>query len=124
MFSTLSVAVNHTFIAGVAIIIIAGLFFIFELPVYIIFLFIMLYILQNVRRPINIGFISENISHDVMASGLSVESQLKTLFVAVMSPVMGLIADSINIGTAFIVLSSLTLIIFPLIKVSEKAVKR
>jgi len=123
MFSTLSVAVNHSFIAGVALIIIAGLFFIFELPVYIIFLFIMLYVLQNVRRPINIGFISENISHDVMASGLSVESQLKTLFVAVMSPVMGLIADSVNIGTAFIVLSSLTLMIFPLIKVSEKAVK-
>jgi len=123
MFSTLSVAVNHSFIAGVALIIIAGLFFIFELPVYIIFLFIMLYVLQNVRRPINIGFISENISHDVMASGLSVESQLKTLFVAVMSPLMGLIADSVNIGTAFIVLSSLTLMIFPLIKVSEKAVK-
>jgi hypothetical protein len=40
-----------------------------------------------------------------------------------MSPLMGLIADSVNIGTAFIVLSSLTLMIFPLIKVSEKAVK-
>jgi hypothetical protein len=55
-----------------------------------------------------------------MASGLSVESQLKTIFVAIMSPLMGFIADSINIGAAFIILSSLTLLIFPLIKVSRK----
>ncbi|MBT5420548.1 MAG: MFS transporter, partial [Candidatus Cloacimonetes bacterium] len=82
--------------------------------------FIIFFILQNLRRPINIGFISDNISHDVMASGLSVESQLKTIFVAIMSPLMGFIADSINIGAAFIILSSLTLLIFPLIKVSRK----
>ena len=119
-FSTLSIAVNSSYIAGVSLILLSGLFFIFKLQIVIIFLFIMLYILQNLRRPINIGFISENISHDVMASGLSVESQLKTIFVAVMSPLMGFIADSVNIGTAFIILSSLTLLIFPLIKVYGK----
>ncbi len=119
-FSTLSIAVNSSYIAGVLLVLLSGLFFIVKLELIIIFLFIMLYILQNLRRPINIGFISENISHDVMASGLSVESQLKTIFVAVMSPLMGFIADSINIGTAFIILSSLTLLIFPLIRVSGK----
>ena len=119
-FPSLSIAVNSTFIVGVSFVFIAGLFFILNLKVIIIILFIILFILQNIRRPINIGFISENISHDVMASGLSVESQLKTIFVAVMSPLMGFIADSINIGTAFIILSSLTLLIFPLIKVSRK----
>ncbi len=119
-FSTLSIVVNSSYIVGVSLVLLSGLFFIVKLEIIIIFLFIMLYILQNLRRPINIGFISENISHDVMASGLSVESQLKTIFVAVMSPLMGFIADSVNIGTAFIVLSSLTLLIFPLIKVSRK----
>lgn len=118
--SSLSVAVNCTYFVGVSFVFLAGLFFIVNLKIVIIILFIMLYILQNLRRPINIGFISENISHDVMASGLSVESQLKTIFVAVMSPLMGFIADSINIGTAFIILSSLTLLILPLIKVSGK----
>ncbi len=119
-FSSLSIAVNSTFIAGISFILFSGLFFILELQIIIIILFIMLYVLQNLRRPLNIGFISENISHDVMASGLSVESQLKTIFVAFMAPLMGFIADSINIGTAFIILSSLTLLIFPLIKVSRK----
>lgn len=118
-FSSLSKAVNYTYLAGILLVLIAGIFFITKLHIIIIILFILLFILQNLRRPINIGFISDNISHDVMASGLSVESQLKTIFVAVMSPLMGFIADSINIGTAFIVLSSLTLFIFPLIKVSR-----
>ncbi len=119
-FSSLPIAVNSTFIAGISFILLAGLFYIFELQIIIIILFIILYILQNLRRPLNIGFISENISHDVMASGLSVESQLKTLFVALMAPLMGFFADSVNIGAAFIILSSLTLLIFPLIKVSRK----
>jgi len=120
LFPSLSIAVNSTYISGVSIVLLAGLFFIFNLQIIIIILFLILFILQNLRRPINIGFISENISHDVMASGLSVESQLKAIFVAVMSPLMGFIADSVNIGTAFIILSSLTLLIFPLIKVSRK----
>jgi MFS family permease len=119
-FPSLSVAVNHTYIAGILLVLFAGVFYIVELNIIIIMLFFIFFILQNLRRPINIGFISDNISHDVMASGLSVESQLKTIFVAIMSPLMGFIADSINIGTAFIILSSLTLLIFPLIKVSRK----
>ena len=119
-FPSLSVAVNHTYIAGILLVLCAGVFYIVELNIIIIMLFFIFFILQNLRRPINIGFISDNISHDVMASGLSVESQLKTIFVAIMSPLMGFIADSINIGAAFIILSSLTLLIFPLIKVSRK----
>jgi hypothetical protein len=111
---------NSSYLGGVSLVLLSGLFFLLELKTIIIILFILLFVLQNLRRPINIGFISENILHDVMASGLSVESQLKTIFVAVMSPLMGFIADSINIGTAFIILSSLTLLIFPMIKVSNK----
>lgn len=119
-FKTLSIAMNSSYLGGVSLVLLSGLFFLLELKTIIIILFILLFVLQNLRRPINIGFISENILHDVMASGLSVESQLKTIFVAVMSPLMGFIADSINIGTAFIILSSLTLLIFPMIKVSNK----
>lgn len=118
-FPSLSKAVNYTFIAGIGFVFLAGISFIIKIQIVIIILFILLHILQNLRRPINIGFISDNIKHDVMASGLSVESQLKTIFVAVLSPLMGLIADSMNIGSAFIILSSLTLLIFPLIKVSR-----
>ena len=119
-FKTLSIAVNSSYISGVLLVLLSGLFFLLQLKIIIIILFILLFILQNLRRPINIGFISENISHDVMASGLSIESQLKTIFVAVMSPLMGFIADSINIGTAFIILSFLTLLFFPMIKVRRK----
>ena len=117
---TLSIAMNSSYIGGVLLVLISGLFFLIDLKIIIIIMFMLLFILQNLRRPINIGFISENILHDVMASGLSVESQLKTIFVAVMSPLMGFVADSINIGTAFIILSSLTLLIFPMIKVINK----
>jgi len=119
-FSSLSKAVNSSYLSGIVLVLLSGIFFNLKLETIIIVLFILFHILQNLRRPINIGFISENISHDAMASGLSIESQLKTLFVAVMSPLMGFIADAVNIGAAFIFLSFLTLLIFPLIKVCRK----
>ncbi|RLC51194.1 MAG: MFS transporter, partial [Candidatus Cloacimonadota bacterium] len=79
--------------------------------------FIIFYMFQNTRRPINVGYISEIISSRVMASGLSLESQLKTVFIAIFSPIMGYLADTLGIGLAIVVLSSLTLLVFPLIKV-------
>ncbi|MCF7859505.1 MAG: MFS transporter [Candidatus Cloacimonetes bacterium] len=118
-FVLLSKAVNSSFLIGILIIFFSGILLNLKLEIVVVLLFILMFVLQNMRRPINIGYISENISHDVMASGLSVESQLKTLCVAVMSPLMGFLADRSNIGVAFIILSSLTLLIFPLIKVSE-----
>lgn len=72
---------------------------------------------QNVRRPLNLGCISEKISSRVMASGLSAESQMKTVFIAFLAPLMGVLADHVGIGSAIIILSCLTLLVFPLIKV-------
>lgn len=117
MFKSLPRAVNNTFLLGLLIIFVSGLFKIVNFEIAIVIMFVLLYILQNIRRPISIGYISSKIDHDVMASGLSIESQFKTIFAAILAPVMGLIADTVNIGSAFIILSSLTLLIFPLIKV-------
>ncbi|MEA1927936.1 MAG: hypothetical protein U9N73_06985, partial [Candidatus Auribacterota bacterium] len=61
-----------------------------------------LFLLQNARRPVNIAYISEKISHRTMAAGLSVESQIKTLFMAILAPAVGLLADNLGIEYALI----------------------
>jgi len=118
-FNSLHKAVNYTFVTGIFFIFVSGILFVFKLHIFITIFFVLLYILQNIRRPINIGYISHKIDSKVMASGLSIESQLKTIFVAILAPIMGYLADAMNIGSAFIILSCLTLLIFPLIKVSR-----
>lgn len=117
IFPTLSKAINSSFLYGLTLIFFTGVFYHFGLKSLAILGFIIFYMFQNTRRPLNVGYISEIISSKVMASGLSLESQMKTVFIAVLSPFMGFLADSFGIGLAIVTLSCLTLLVFPLIKV-------
>jgi MFS family permease len=93
-------SINITWIIGFSILIIAGIFQ--ELSVYMVTVgaYLVLFILQNIRRPLCVTYISDNVPQRVMASGLSVESLIKTLFMTVLAPVCGYIADAVGIGIA------------------------
>ena len=117
LFKSSAEAINSSYISGIMLILITGVLYHFGIKSLAILGFIIFYMFQNTRRPINVGYISEIISSRVMASGLSLESQLKTVFIAILSPIMGYLADTLGIGLAIVVLSSLTLLVFPLIKV-------
>ena len=117
LFNSLAKAINSSFIYGLGLILLTGIFYYLGIKSLAILGFILFYMFQNTRRPLNVGFISEKISTKVMASGLSVESQMKTVFIAILSPFMGFMADSFGIGLAIVALSCLTLLVFPLIKV-------
>jgi hypothetical protein len=116
-FRSLALAINISFILGIVLTISAGLFYAVNIKILTILIFILLYAFQNLRRPMNVGYISENISSNIMATGLSVESQLKTITIAVFSPIMGFLADTFGIGLALIILSSFILVFYPIVKV-------
>ncbi len=118
-FDSLAGAINKSYILGILFVIASGLFYICGLRLITIICFILFYIFQNLRRPMNVGYISGIIPSGIMASGLSAESQLKTFFIAVLSPVTGYLADTFGIGVAIIILSFLTLSAFPLIRVRK-----
>ncbi|HPR17187.1 MAG TPA: MFS transporter [Candidatus Cloacimonadota bacterium] len=120
LFSSLPQAIDRTYLIGIALIIFSSLFLILHLKIVSIILFILFYAFHNTRRPMTVSFVSDQISSELLASGLSLESQLKTLFTAVLSPLMGFFSDRLGIGTALLILSFLTLFAFPLIKVQEK----
>ncbi len=109
-FSSISRGLNGTFlvqfvlIGGIALSLIAGV----TLPAVI--LFIGLYLLENLRRPLMLGYLSDQIKGSVMATGLSGESQLKTLFVAVFSPLFGIAVDRMGLGIAMALLAGLSLL--------------
>ena len=119
-FSSLSGAMNVTFVIGILLIGFSGLFLHWNFTILTVIFFILLYVFQNLRRPINIGFISENIPSKIMASGLSAESQIKTFFAAVLAPLVGFMADKIGIGIALLILSGLTIVMFPIFKIERK----
>jgi len=116
-FKSLERAINITFVFGALLIIGTGVTMQFNLCLYAIILFVFFYMLENLKRPISLAYVSEQISSRVMATGLSGESQLKTIFVAVLAPLMGYLADRIGVGGGITVMAILLLTAFPLVAV-------
>ena len=83
--------------------------------------FLGLYLLHNVRRPMNVAFISDQISNRVMAAGLSAESQFTTIFLAILSPILGALADRFGVGTALACLGGGMLVLGLLVRVNVDA---
>ncbi len=117
-------ALNYTYIFGAVLIIFSGLLQIFALQVLAVVIFFFLFILENFRRPINISYISDKIDHRTMASGLSVESQLKTLLMAIFAPLIGFMADKLGVGSAITIAGAAMLGLFAFVKLNPpKTVK-
>ena len=117
-FGTEARALNYTYIFGAVLIIFSGIFQIFALQVLAVLIFFFLFILENFRRPINISYIIDNIDHKTMASGLSVESQLKTLLMAIFAPLIGFMADKLGVGSAITIAGAAMLCLFAFVKLN------
>lgn len=119
-FKTLGRAINLTFLAGGTLLFVAGLAAWINLTWLAILVFLLFYVLHNLRRPMNVSFISDQISHRVMASGLSVESQFTTLLVAAFAPALGALADHFGVGPALATLAIGVLLLYLFVRVDEK----
>jgi len=118
-FKNIATAINKTFLLGAGLLFIAGLATSQDLAIISVFVFLGFYILQNLRKPMNVAIISDRISHKVMASGLSVEAQVATILVAIFAPIMGALADSFGVGIALICLSLVALFSYYFVSVQN-----
>ena len=112
---------NITFAVGVLIVAAIAAALIVGLELAAVIIFIVFYLLENLRRPATLGYISDQIKGSVMATGLSGESQLKTLFVAVISPLFGIAADSLGLGYALLFLAIIPAVLFPFVRLKNKS---
>jgi MFS family permease len=110
-------SVNLTYLVGGVLVLATGILLYASSKIPAVVLFILLYVLMNLRRPLTVGFVSEQISEQIMASGLSGESQVKTILVALLAPAVGYLADTVGIGAALGSMGFLLLIVFPLLRV-------
>jgi len=117
---SLSRTINLTLVAGIVLLILAGAAAWSSLRGVAIAAFLGAYVLQNLRRPMLVGFLADRMQHRAMASGLSVEVQLRTLLVAAMAPLLGWLADQIGVGGGILLLSAVVLIMVPLLLVRDE----
>ena len=108
-------ALNLTFAAGAALLAGSGGFIQSPLPALAVALFLLLFVLQNGRRPVNVAYLSEKIPPRTMASGLSAESQIKTLLIAVLAPAAGFLADRWGVGGMLLLVGLLMGALLPVV---------
>ncbi len=117
--SEVSRGINFTYIIGGALIIISGFSAYMGWYPVAVTAFIGIYIIHNIRRPMNVGYISDTIPGKVMATGLSVESQVKAIITAVFAPLIGWLADMYGVGQALAVVGIIYLALLPMVAVRK-----
>jgi len=108
---------NGSFLAAMVLIVLIGVSYQAGWTAVAVGAFLLYYFLQNVRRPIALGYLSGHIKNAVMATGLSAESQLSTASVALLAPLIGWVSDRWGLGTALASVGALGVVLFPLIRI-------
>ena len=118
-FSSPEKGLNVTYLVSILVVVAVGVTMRYNASLAAVVLFIGFYVLQNLRRPMTVGYVSEKIKGTVMATGLSTESQLKTVVVAIAAPIFGALVDNIGLGWAMCALAALPLLLYPLLRVQK-----
>jgi len=98
-------------IAGTVIILMSGLGLYFKFYAFVIIMFILLYLLQNIWRPVLVSLYDRHTSTKDHATILSVESQAKSFGVLILAPAAGAIADFSGIHTCLLFLGVIMLLL-------------
>jgi len=89
------------FIAGM----LSGLLYQQGLHVLALLSFVMIYIIENIRKPILTGYVADQVPVEILSSVLSVQSLIKTIMTAGIALIFGVFADWLGIGWALCLVS-------------------
>jgi hypothetical protein len=120
-FKSLTFPLNFTLLLGLGFGIMSGLFYNNALWVLSIVFFIAVYMIENIRKPIGVTYLGNNIESNVLASILSVDSQLKSLSAAALAMLFGIFADLYGIGWGMLIVSAGLLLLAPLLILKTEA---
>jgi MFS family permease len=101
---------QYTLLIGFGLGVISGLFYIEKLWVFSLLVFVGVYLIENIRKPILTGYLADTIPNEILTSVLSAQSQWRTIITAILALLMGAVADYFGIGIAFISISGTLLV--------------
>jgi len=119
-FHHITVPLNITMTAGFFMGALIGFFYNLQLTLISILLYLGIYLIQNLRKPMGISYVSDMMQPGILATALSAESQITTLFTAIIAVFTGLCADHFGIGSAMIIISLTLLLTTPLFYAKDK----
>jgi MFS family permease len=114
---------NRTLVAGMALITAAGLFFLLpgRWQWSVILPFTAVYMLENIRRPVGVAYVSSVFPPGILATVLSTESQVRSLFAAAIAPAAGWLIDKTGVGCGLAIIAAVLLTAYPLVRLGRNS---
>ena len=109
-----------TLISGLSAGLLSGIFYLFNNPLGAVLCFIPIYLIENLRKPVLTGYVSDQVDSSILTSVLSVQSQIKTIFTALIALSFGVIADKLSISWSLIIISSTLILLTSIINLISK----
>jgi MFS family permease len=103
--------INGLYLALALILLLLG--FLINQPLIVCIFYLMIYIVQNLRKPIYMDEIDNCMDKSERATMLSVSSQLKSIVLIIIAPIMGYIADTYGISYIMYGLAVLLIVLLP-----------
>jgi len=104
-----------TLAVGLTLGIFAGVFAFVNLTFLAVIFFILIFLVENMRKPILTGLLADNVSNEILTSVYSAQSFYKTILTALIALSVGFLADQYGIALSLTVVSSVLLIFVLLI---------
>ncbi|HBG70537.1 MAG: MFS transporter [Bacteroidetes bacterium GWF2_43_63] len=121
IFNNVAAPLNITLISGFLFGLIAGICYSYEWFIASAALFVIIYAVENLRKPIGISYLTDKIDPTVLSSSLSFQSLAETIIAAGIAPAIGWVADRYSIGWGLIAVSAFMLIPALLVRIKVKA---
>ncbi len=112
-FAHFSRPMNLTMVAGIMLGLAAGIFYLLHWYALSILGFVLIMLIENLRKPIGIAFVTDKSNDKAAASVLSIQSQAQAFFAAILAFVIGWGAQLGGPGTGIIFGSSLLVLLLP-----------
>ncbi len=94
-------------IAGFALSIAIGLFFRWSLAALSFVCFVLLFVIENLRKPLLTGVLADRTPLENLTSVLSAQSLLRTLITMLLAPLLGWLVDTVGVGSGIAALAML-----------------
>lgn len=110
-FHTLAIPLNNMLFLGITFGIVSGVAYYLGVPLLAIFLYVGIYVVENLRKPMGIAYVTERMDKASLASALSVESQAETLFAVIIALMLGFFSNLWGLGMGLLVVSAICFIL-------------
>ncbi len=120
-FNGLATPLNLTLLIGVTLGLVSGLLLHLSYVVLAVVLYLGIYILENLRKPMGIAYVSERMDQTSLASGLSVESQAESLFAAAIALLLGWLSNLFGVGLGIMSVSLICLLLGLVLRLPQES---